>query len=314
MVKIVSVTANPAIDLSTSVERLQPFQKLRCNEARHDPGGGGINVSRVLKRFGMHSIAVFPTGGPTGDLLNQLAAKEEIDALAVPVKGDTREDFTAYERSTGKQFRFVFPGSPLSESECDSLLDALQDLKPSYLVASGSLAPGTPASLYARAIQLAAASGTKVILDTSGPALASALSQGGVYLVKPNLRELQELTGEPLETEAQRLYAARKLIGRGGAEIVALTLADQGALIVTRDLAWRAYAPKVTPLSTVGAGDSFLGAMLWRLASVNPLADALQYAVAAGTAALLAPGTALCRPNDVIELLPEVRVQELCHA
>lgn len=313
MIEIVSLTANPAVDLSTEVERLQPFQKLRCANARRDPGGGGINVSRVLKRFGMHSLAVYPAGGPTGNLLNQLIDKEDIDALAVSVKGETREDFSVVERSTDQQFRFVLPGSPLTESECDSLLGALENLRPAFLIASGSLAPGTPTSLYARAVRLAGAANAKVVLDTSGPPLAAALSRG-VYLVKPNLRELRELTGKALESEKEYVSAARNVIDRGWAQIVALTLADEGALVVTGERAWRAFAPKVIPVSTVGAGDSFLGAMLWRLASGKNLADALQYAVAAGTAALLAPGTELCRLSDVTKLLPQVQLREFCEA
>jgi 6-phosphofructokinase 2 len=311
MVEIVTLTANPAIDLSTEVEKLLPFYKLRCAAARRDPGGGGINVSRVLRRFGMRSLSVYPAGGSTGRLLNRLAAQEGLETLAVAIEGDTREDFSVVERETGKQFRFVLPGPSLTEEEQDAVLGSLKHLKPDYFVASGSLAPGMPSSFYAQAIKLDAVSRAKAIVDTSGPALVAALAHG-VYLIKPNLRELRELADETLENETQYLRAARRLIEAERAQMVALSLAEEGALLVTRDTAWRAFAPKVTPVSTVGAGDCFLGAMLWRLASGSRLDDVLRYAVAAGTAALLAPGTELCRPSDVAKLLPDVRVQELC--
>lgn len=131
----------------------------------------------------------------------------------------------------------------------------------------------------------------------------------GVYLTKPNLRELSDLAGRPLTTEAEWLKASQQLVATGKTEILALTLGDQGALAVTRDGAWRAHAPPVQAVSTVGAGDSFLGAMILRLAVGADVTEALRYGVAAGSAALLAPGTELARPADTDQLLAGVTVK-----
>jgi 6-phosphofructokinase 2 len=312
VVEIVTVTVNPAIDVSTVVERLVPFYKMRCGKARHDPGGGGINVARVLKRFDMEVRAVFPFGGDTGQLLRRLVKQEGIDSLTVPILGDTREDFSVTEQTSGRQFRFVLPGPTFASEECERLLTAVTDVVPvpDFIIVSGSLPAGVPENFYGEITKIASKAGAKTVIDTSGPALAVALSQG-VYLIKPNLREFRELMGAPLENETQWLKAARNLIETSRAQVVALSLGNEGALLVTRDSAWRGYVPKVTPVSTVGAGDSFLGGLIWCLASNRSGEEALRYAIAAGTSALLSPGTDLCHRHDVERLLADVRIEPL---
>jgi 6-phosphofructokinase 2 len=307
---IVTLTVNPAVDISTSVERIAPFNKLRCGPARRDPGGGGINVARVLGRFGMEAKAIYPAGGPTGQILQRLLKEEGIESLVIPIEGETREDFSVTERASGKQFRFILPGPPLRHEEYEALLDALErcEPKPDFVIASGSLPLGVPADFLARAACMTAWRGAKLVLDSSGPAFRAALA-GPIYLIKPNLREFYELMQTPLETEAAQLEAARTLLAAKNVEIIALTLADQGALLVTREAAWRGRAPKLKPVSTVGAGDSFLGALLWRLIQGRALDDALRYGIAAGSAALLSEGTELCRVEDVENLLPEIMIE-----
>ncbi len=309
--EILTLTLNPAVDLSTSVEHVEAQVKLRCRTVRRDPGGGGVNVARVLKRFGVDAIAIYPTGSSTGELLARGMLHENIKSVAISIAGETREDFTVTETRTGEQFRFVMPGPMLSQNEWLACLNAIEEHgHPDYVVASGSLPPGVPPDFYARVARTAKKHGARVVLDTSHRALGEALREG-VWLIKPNLRELHELTGNELSGEAQRVKAARALIKRAGAEIVALSLAEEGALLVTRDQALRARAPAIKPVSTVGAGDSFLGCLVWRLALGRDLADALQYGVAAGTAALLSPGTELCHPAMVEELLPNVTVENI---
>ena len=309
--EILTLTLNPAVDLSTSVELVEPQTKLRCQTVRRDPGGGGVNVARVLKRFGIDAIAIYPTGSSTGELLARGMLHENIKSIVIPIAGETREDFTVTETRSGDQFRFVTPGPRLAQNEWLACLNAIEEHdKPDFVVASGSLPPGVPPDFYARVARTAKKLGAKVVLDTSHVALIEALKEG-VWLVKPNLRELHELNGSELNDEASRIAAARALIKRAGAEIVALSLAEEGALLVTRNEAWRARAPAIKPVSTVGAGDSFLGCLVWRIALGNDLADALRYGVAAGTAALLSPGTELCHPATVEELLPQVNVEKI---
>jgi len=309
---IVTLTLNPAIDVSTATDRVTPVNKLRCDAGQRDPGGGGINVARVITRLGARSTAIYPAGGIVGQLLKRLVDAEGIVSLAVPVAGETREDFTVLDRSSGEQYRFVLPGPRLADGEWEACLRALASLeiKPVYVCASGSLPPGVPDDAFGRVARTVQGWGGKLVLDTSGAALEHAL-EGGVYLVKPNLRELRELTGQVLEGRGALIAACRSLIDRGACEVAALTRGAEGALLVTAEHAWAAAALPIRPVSTVGAGDSFLGAMIWGLTVGKSLDESFRYAVAGGSAALLAPGTGLCRAEDVHRLVREVVVEAL---
>jgi len=310
MADIVTLTMNPAIDLSVSVEVVAAFHKLRAANERRDPGGGGINVARVIKRLGGDVTAMFPAGGTLGQLLRRLVDSEGIPALTTAIAGETREDFTVLERPTGAQYRFVLPGPLLAENEWRGCLSAFGALEKDarFVVGSGSLPPGVPDDFYARVVQAAKHGGRKIVIDTSGPPLQGALS-AGIYLVKPNLNEFRLLMREELETEAAQIKACRTLINDRRAEIVALTLGERGALLVARDLVLRAKTLPIKPVSVVGAGDSFLGAMIWSLAREHTLDLAFRYAVAAGSAALLMPGTELGQKADIERLVSDVEVQ-----
>jgi len=308
----VTLTMNPALDVSSEVAAVEPMAKLRCSAPRVDPGGGGINVARVMRRLGEDAACVFPAGGATGQRLVALLRREGVHIVPVAIAEETREDFTVLERRSSQQYRFVMPGPSLSSMELATCLDAmhLEDICPAFVVASGSLPPGTPPDFYADIARQAKARGRRLVLDTSGAALKAALG-AGVYLVKPNLRELRELSGQPLDDEAAMLAAARAIIAGGGAEVVALSLAEKGARLITHDAAWSALAPAIVPVSTVGAGDSFVGALVHALATGAALPAALRQAVAAGTAALLSHGTELCKAEDMARLLPEIAVRQI---
>lgn len=312
MTDVITLTVNPAIDIATEVERMLPAHKLRCAPARRDPGGGGINVARVLRRLGADVTAIYPAGGVLGMLLRQMLDRERVPSLTVPIAEDTREDVTVLDAASGQQYRFILPGPRLSESEWQACLDAVRALarRTRFVVASGSLPPGVPEDFYSHVAAVTRQAGAKLLVDASGPALRHAMDEG-VYLVKPSLREFGELTGRRLEGERDWLAASRRLIERGSAEVVALTLGEQGALVVTRDCAWRAQALPVKPISVVGAGDSFLGGMTSSLASGQDVETAFRYGVAAGSAAVIVAGTELCHREDVERLIGKVEVQAL---
>ena len=309
---IVTFTINPAVDISTSVDRVRPVHKLRCAPAQRDAGGGGINVARVVRRLEADVLAVYTAGGPIGQHLKRLVEQEGIRSLAIAIRDDTRENLAVVEDATSAQYRFVLPGPALAESEwrgCIDTLAALKD-KPRFVVASGSLARGVPNDFYGRLVAAMRGSGAKVAVDTSGLPLRRALD-AGVYLIKPNLREMRELAGAALDCDDDCVAAARALVKQGRTEVVALTLGHYGAMLVTREYVLRADAVPIKPVSTVGAGDSFLGAMVARLASGHDLEDAFRYGVAAGSAALLAHGTELARREDVERLLSAVSLREV---
>lgn len=306
------LTMNPSVDLSTHAPHVVPADKLRCGPAQREPGGGGLNVARVVQRLGGHATALYPAGGPSGAWLDAHLQQTGLPARSIPISGDTRENFTVQALDSGEEFRFVLPGPRLSEDEwqtCLAAIDATPE-PPALVVASGSLPPGAPVDFYARVARRARERGIRVVLDSSGPALAEGLG-AGVYLVKPNLRELADLLGEPLDQPSRWRGAAQQLVDAGQAEVVALSLGEHGALLVTREDAWQAPALPITLASSVGAGDSFVGAMTWALQAGLALPDAFAWGVAAGSAALITPGTGLCRLDDIQRLRPQVSVQAL---
>lgn len=310
MTDILTVTMNPCVDVSTSTTKVEPDHKLRCEAPRREPGGGGINVARVVQRLGASCAALFPVGGASGAQLLRLLAAERVTAIPVSIAGDTRESLHVRDRSADEDYRFVMPGPELAVDEWQACLQCLMDLDtaPPYLVLSGSLPPGVPPDFYARVVRLMRERGSRLVLDASGPALAAAL-EAGVYLAKPSLRELRELSGQTLENEAQWHGAARQLVESGRAEVVVLSLGAQGALMVSRQEAVFAPALSVPVSTTVGAGDSFVGGMVHALARGAALREAFGRGAAAASAALLSSGTGLCQAADVQRLHREVILQ-----
>ena len=303
---LITLTPNPALDLATTTDRVAPTHKLRCGPVQRFAGGGGINVARVLHRLGSKVQAWALAGGAAGAQVHQLLANEGVATAIQPIAGDTRENFSVVETATGQEFRFVLPGPTLQAAEWQACLDTLAALTtaPRWLIASGSLPPGVPPDFYARLAP--GARGTRLVVDTSGLPLAAAL-QAGVTLVKPSLRELRDLLQQPLASAAEWRAAAQALVHAGQAEIVALSLGEQGALLATREGVWQAPAlPVSAATGTTGAGDCFLAAQVWALDRGDAPPQALRWGVAAGAAALLHPGTTLAQAKDVQRLLHDV--------
>jgi len=300
---IVTLTLNPAVDKSVIVDRVVPERKLRCGPPRFDPGGGGLNVSRALRKLGGESTALYPSGGLTGRFLEQLLDQEGLTHRPTRIEELTRENMHVYEESTGQQFRFNMPGPTLKETEWQRLLADLATIepRPGYVVASGSLAPGVPADFFARVAQIGKDLGARVIVDTSGEALRLA-AQAGVFLLKPNLRELGQLAGRDLADEDEQEEAARQIIESGGCAAVVISLAAAGVRLVTAEYSEHLRAPTVPIRSRVGAGDSMVAGIVLSLARGEMLRNAVRYGLAAGTAAVMQHGTQLCRLEDVERL------------
>jgi 6-phosphofructokinase 2 len=308
MPALITLTLNPALDLATTTDHVAPTHKLRCGPVQRFAGGGGINVARVLHRLGADVCAWALAGGAAGTQVRQLLAAEGVPTLLQPISGDTRENFSVVETTTSQEFRFVLPGPTLQASEWQACLDALatHTPPPRWLIASGSLPPGTPDDFYAQLARAASGRGVRVAVDTSGPPLAAA-SQAGVALVKPSLRELRDVMQKPLEHAADWCTAAQSLVHSGAADIVALSVGEQGAVLATHEGVWQAPALNVPATTgTTGAGDCFLATLVWALDRGDAPAEALRWGVAAGAAALLHPGTTLARADDVRRLVRSV--------
>ncbi|MBN8679632.1 MAG: 1-phosphofructokinase family hexose kinase [Chitinophagales bacterium] len=301
MTKIVTLTLNPALDKSTEIEQLIPEQKLRCSPMRVDAGGGGINVSKAIRRLGGDSVAVFPFGGQNGMVLCNLLEQEGVSIKALEVVGETRENMAVRESSTNAQYRFTMPGLALTEQDADKCLDIIGQLKPRYLVASGSLPPGLRETYYEKVASFAKEIDAKFILDTSGRALQAAADEG-LYLLKPNLQELSALSEKPSLEMNQVDDAALDIIRMGRCEVVVVSLGAQGALLVTADRVEHVPAPMVKKLTTVGAGDSMVAGMVWALSEGKSFQEMVQIGVACGSATTLNPGTRLFRTEDVWRL------------
>ena len=293
---------NPALDIATTTDIVVPTEKLRCGEPRYDPGGGGINVARAVHLLGGESRAIFPAGGMSGAMLCDLLKGEDVPHTFVPISGITRESLAVVEAQTGKQYRFLLPGPVLSGRDQERCLDTIATYArdTAFLVASGSLPPGAPDDFYARVAALARAGGVPFVLDTSGPPLTAAADN--VFLLKASLRELEQLAGTSLQDEAAEEGAARKVIATRRAQNLVVSLGPRGALLADGAGVRRFPAIPVQAIGSVGAGDSMVAGIVLSLARGLTLMESVRFGMAAGAAALLRPGTELCRREDTERL------------
>lgn len=301
---------NPAIDKSSSVEHVIAERKLYCKAPRFEPGGGGINVTRAIKKLGGDSVALYPSGGPTGEMLRYLFDQEGLDHRPILSNGWTRENLVMLEESTGQQYRFGMPGPHLSEAERQRCLDELSAINSriDFIVASGSLPPGVPEDFYARVARIGKDMGAKVVVDTSGEALRLALSEG-VYLIKPNIREFRELIGAGMAEESEIKNMAMDIVRSGQSKAVIISLGAAGILMVSQEGHEYIQPPTVSIVSKVGAGDSTVAGIVLSLARGNALRDAVRFGAAAGAAAVMTPGTELCRREDTERLYEQMTLK-----
>ena len=267
----------------------------------YDAGGGGINVSKAIARLEGTSLAILASGGPSGEVLKEILIKESIAFQVIETKNWTRESFVAVDDNTNSQYRFNFPGTAVSEIEKNEIIKVVGELESKFLVLSGSLREGLPVDFYQKMAEIAKTSNSKLVVDTAGEALEKVL-ETGAYLIKPNVGELAKLIGvERLEMEEVN-DAAKKIIAQGGAEIVVVSLGPQGAVLVTKDAYEYVPAPNVAKKSTVGAGDSMVGGMVWALSQNKSLKEVIRWGVACGSAATMNEGTQLFKKEDAQRL------------
>ncbi|MBP7184820.1 MAG: 1-phosphofructokinase family hexose kinase [Saprospiraceae bacterium] len=305
---ILTITFNPSVDKSSRVDKIVPEKKLRCISPIYEPGGGGINVSRALKRLGVEADTFFLSGGRAGDLLGQLLENEAIKSLPFPIAGESRENFIVVDESNGQQYRFGMPGSNISEAEQNNILRYFDEKGslPSFVVISGSLPPGMSNIFLRKLISSFKRKGSKVIVDTSGEALKEAANEN-VFLLKPNLGELAALTGKEEIDGASIIDAAKTLIHQKMAEVVVVSLGAKGALLCTVDEYFLVHAPLIKVRSTVGAGDSMVAGMVYVMANGGGFKEMLQMGVACGSATTMATGTGLFKKENVESLLEMIK-------
>ena len=280
---ILTITLNPALDVSASVPHVTAGAKLRCGPERYDPGGGGLNAARAIHFLGGEVRAFAALCGARGAHLARLLEAEGIAVLFYAAPGETREILAITDEAMGYQYRFSLPGPRWSTSELDSALAAITPLlrAESLVVLSGSEPLGTSEDFYPRLCEALSGEARRLLIDTSGAALAR-LAQGGLK---------------------HRPFVLR--MDQGEAEALIIARGAEGSVMWADNQGWFANAAKVEFVSRVGAGDSFMGGFTLALARGLPLEQALAHCAAAASAAVMTPGTQLCRREDFERLLGE---------
>ena len=308
---IATVTLNPSLDKTVTVDKLVLEEANRWTSMRRDPGGKGINVSRVVHELRGKTIAYGFIGGIDGEILKQLLAKQGVPFDFTSIKGEIRSNLIITNLGNKSQTRIDAPGPQILKSELGSLIGKLTHLepKPNYLVLAGSVPPGVPDEIYKTLIDMANAQGIKTVLDSDEKWLKEGI-KAKPKVIKPNVYEAGELLGTKLRDETAIIGAVKKLLAKG-VEIVVISRAKDGMIVSDGNKMLKVTPPKVQVRSTVGAGDSAIAGLVLSLTRGDDIEEASRLAVAAGTAASLTPGTELCRRHDVERLLPLVKVRRL---
>jgi len=290
---------NPVLDRNTSVNIVMPDKKIRCTRPQLIPGGGGINVSRAIQRLGYESEACVLAGGTNRGKMEDLRSNHDIKAHIVDSGTDCRENLLVCDETTNKMYRFIMPGNDLITNE-EKILQQIQEIaiNYNYVVASGSLLPGISTDFYAKLAKFFKEKDIKFILDTSGDAFKEAV-QEGVYLIKPNLRELARLVGKDKLTGMDQENVAQEILEKQQANIIVLSLGAKGAMLAQHGHVIEYVTPPTMPiLSSVGTGDSMVAGIVTGFIKGFWPTEAIRYGVAAGTAAAMQPGSELCTKED----------------
>lgn len=308
MKKIVTFTLNPAIDKSSSVEHVMAENKLYCDTPRYEPGGGGINVSRAINKLGENSLLLYTAGGFTGRRLGKLLKEEGLNEKAIKIENSTRENLIIKEKSTNLQYRFGMPGPKINKKETEKIFEILSNLTSSidYLVISGSIPAGVPDNIYAKMAKKAKKNGIKVVVDVAGNPLKEVLKEG-VFLIKPNLGEFQELVDREVKEDDEIKDAALKMVKDNCCSVIVISLGAGGVLFVTDEKTKFLRPPTVPIKSKVGAGDSMVAGIVLSLAEGNSLENSIIYGLAAGSSAVMTPGTELCTKEDTERLYNKMK-------
>ena len=302
--KVVTLTINPALDKSAKIDEMTPFDKLECYDITYHPGGGGVNISRVLHRLAVESHCLFPYGGKTGEHLVELLQEQNVQVISTPISNLTRENFAVFNTETKLQYRFGMPTNPFSEDELaplEALINEHVDTNDIFVI-SGSLPKGLPTDYYSKIIQNLTAKGIKVIVDTSGPVFNEVL-KNELFLIKPNQKELARLAGkESLNKAAQEAFAMQ-LVTNKTAQYVVVSLGKDGAFMAHKNGIEYVSAPVISVNSTIGAGDSMVAGLIYAITQNETPKNMLRWGVACGVSATLSEGSDLAHKENIEKIL-----------
>ncbi|WP_410514624.1 1-phosphofructokinase [Paenibacillus sp. BR2-3] len=308
---VITVTLNPALDKTVTIDGLEVGGLNRVDDIRIDAGGKGINVAKVLKGFQVDVTAVGFIGGHNGNLILQDLEREGIEHSFTETAAETRMNLKVVDSTVQVTTEINERGGTVSSQEKAQFQQALEDQleQASILVLGGSVPPGVEHAEYALLIETAKSKGVKTILDADGDALRDGLI-ASPNVIKPNIHELEQLLGVTLESDEEIVQAARKLTSQG-IEWVIVSMGGEGSVAVSKDEALRARPFKIKPESTVGAGDSMVAAIASSLLHGRGLEETLRWATAAGSVTASKPGTQVCRSEEVEERLDDVGITRI---
>jgi len=308
---IITLTLNPTIDQTLVLNRFVAGDTLRVRSSRFDPGGKGINVSRVVRELGGESVAMGFAPGGLGRYIEQTLKAQGVECDFVRTKGETRTNITILDESRHLHTILSDPGPQTDIRYVEQLLSKLRKrLRANdWLVVAGSIPPPLAPEIYAEIINLARDQWAHTVLDADGPALAAGVA-AGPQMVKGNRRELERLLGRHLDDERSTVQAAHEVRAMA-VRMAVVTRGREGAVAVCDDGSWRGQAPRVRAVSAVGSGDAFLAGVVFTLSQGGTMEQALRLGVAAGTACVLSPGTELCHRREVDLLEPRVKVRRI---
>ena len=308
---IYTVTLNPALDKTVEIPGMALDTVNRITEMRTDPGGKGINVSKVIAKLGGESCAAGILGGGSGKMLEKLLEGEPFATRFRFVEGQTRTNLKIIDREGHTNTDINEPGLTVTDADLDALLhELLAELRPGDIVVlAGSLPKGAPQDTYRTWTAACKKAGARVFLDADGALLAEGL-KAAPYLIKPNDDELSRLAGKKLETLEELTAEGRRLLERGNERVV-ISLGGRGALYLRKGSTIYAEGLKVPVGSTVGAGDSVVAALAYAEAQGLSEEEAVRLSTAAGAANVMCSGTQAAEREAVEALLPKVRFSRL---
>jgi 1-phosphofructokinase len=311
MKKAITVTMNPSLDKTITIDKLIPYGLNRVKSSRLDPGGKGINVAKVLESFKVDTLISGLIAGEQGKTLKGFLEQSGMNFSFLEIDGDTRTNIKLVDVSENKTTEINENGFSVSPQSLDQYKEMFkaQLENVSLAVLAGSLPPGVPADFYAECIEIAKSKGVLTILDADGEPLKEGI-KAVPYAVKPNIHELEAITGRRLQSKNEVLAAAKELLA-ARIEIVIVSMGADGAIVADKNEAFAVESWDADIKSTVGAGDSMVGSLAYAILSGKSLYDIAKITTAAGTVTASKEGTQICTMSEVIESLDKVTVKIL---
>jgi 1-phosphofructokinase family hexose kinase len=321
---IYAITPNPTLDVSGTVDKLVPNEKSYVQQEIRSPGGNAINAARIIKSLKVPVIASGFLGGATGAEVETLLNLENIQHQFINIRANTRINVTVSDRKTHLQTRLSFPGPRIRLEEKNGLFQFLSRMgSRSLLVIGGSLPPGVSGSDIAKMIRIAKKLEVPTVVDSPGDILKTVTSVGPI-MIKPNLLEFQALAGSSPSSIEAVLREAKQF--SKSIPLICISSVEKGAMLVTPKSAWFGTIPKIQIKTTVGAGDSMVGAMSaflcqehlslkgltnWNRLSPKFESDLLRWGLASAAATLSLPGLALGRTRLIHSFLPKINICQI---